>query len=498
VGMIEQDAGWWESDEILTLEEIVRFYSKHTSAKLLRNYQCKFISEWAINLDVAIPKMHGTSLVSTYGLKERMQPYLWWNEAKQQKVELPDAKCWHYNPIAFTSALAGVSTKIPRDFNVRLSLLEKKELTPLSAPSYDGAATESSVRFRLEIEKNDTDQLFYEITVGNGAQKRRIVYREDASLRTKGSHEIKWDGHGDDNVLDTKVLRDPDLEVKATAILDGVEKTASLKLHNRPQCQWIDLKTIKGSGMVEIELRVDFTDGGARGVDEVPRVSTAEYFKWAASDPRRQQKHVRLRDFAALKSLAVEGLERYWGRNASNGRSVLTPDGTYTVTIKPVMTEARAMDDIALVYNTNRDWGRSSNPATVENVTSFFAQVVPEQIIYNVGFLSVNDKWRDISPSDADEEFRETVAHETGHEILQTYGGTNYSYGHRGSSTLITQDTKPVVDGGVGYPTTGDGREIDLMMYYNGYPPSDYYSRLVASEKDVVGLIWLSRVLFTD
>ena len=41
----------------LTLDEIVRFYTKHPSAKLLRNYACKFISEWAINLDIAIPKM---------------------------------------------------------------------------------------------------------------------------------------------------------------------------------------------------------------------------------------------------------------------------------------------------------------------------------------------------------------------------------------------------------------------------------------------------------
>jgi hypothetical protein len=109
VGMIQQDDGWWDSDEILTIEEIIRFYTTHPSAKLLRNYACKFISEWAINLDVAIPKMHGATMVSTYGLKERMQPYLWWKEASDAKVPLPSAaKCWHYNPIALAGALAGV------------------------------------------------------------------------------------------------------------------------------------------------------------------------------------------------------------------------------------------------------------------------------------------------------------------------------------------------------------------------------------------------------
>lgn len=109
VGMIQQDDGWWDSDEILTIEEIVRFYTTHPRAKLLRNYACKFISEWAINLDVAIPKMLDANLVNTYGLKERMQPYLWWKEASDQKVPLPASpKCWHYNPIALAGALAGL------------------------------------------------------------------------------------------------------------------------------------------------------------------------------------------------------------------------------------------------------------------------------------------------------------------------------------------------------------------------------------------------------
>ncbi|MFV8754006.1 pesticin C-terminus-like muramidase [Nannocystaceae bacterium ST9] len=109
VGMVQQDEGWFDSDEVLTLDEIVRFYTTHPSAKLLRNYACKFISEWAIDLDVAIPKMLDANMVSTYGLKERMSPYLWWKEASDQKVALPEPKCWHYNPIAFASALASAA-----------------------------------------------------------------------------------------------------------------------------------------------------------------------------------------------------------------------------------------------------------------------------------------------------------------------------------------------------------------------------------------------------
>ena len=44
---------------------------------------------------------------SSWGLEDRMRPYLWWEEAKAAGVELPaSAKCWHYNPIALTAGLA--------------------------------------------------------------------------------------------------------------------------------------------------------------------------------------------------------------------------------------------------------------------------------------------------------------------------------------------------------------------------------------------------------
>lgn len=107
VKMIQQDDSFWDSDEVLTLDEIVRFYTKHPNAKVLRTYACKFMSEWAINLDVAIPKMLDTNMVSTFGLKERLEPYLWWKEAAGKGVPLPaSGKCWHYNPITFAEALA--------------------------------------------------------------------------------------------------------------------------------------------------------------------------------------------------------------------------------------------------------------------------------------------------------------------------------------------------------------------------------------------------------
>lgn len=107
--LIQQERGFWESDDILTLDEIVDFYARQPNARALRAYACKFLNEWAVDLDKAIPAMMDANRFTTYGLKERMAPHLWWKEAAGKQVPLPaSAKCWHYNPIAFAAARAKI------------------------------------------------------------------------------------------------------------------------------------------------------------------------------------------------------------------------------------------------------------------------------------------------------------------------------------------------------------------------------------------------------
>jgi hypothetical protein len=48
-------------------------------------------------------------------------------------------------------------------------------------------------------------------------------------------------------------------------------------------------------------------------------------------------------------------------------------------------------DDIKIVYNTNGEWMRSSNPGSVRGVYSLFGNFVPEQIVYNVGWLEFSN-----------------------------------------------------------------------------------------------------------
>ncbi|ARU57126.1 hypothetical protein OLMES_3083 [Oleiphilus messinensis] len=161
--------------------------------------------------------------------------------------------------------------------------------------------------------------------------------------------------------------------------------------------------------------------------------------------------------------------------------------------VNAIHSTKNAMDDIEVFYNTNRSWLRSSNPGSVRGLYSFFGNFVPERIAYNVGWIEYSNGWNYISGSDANIAFSETAAHEIGHEILSAYGGDKYSYSHKGSSSILTQKTKTSANGGVTYPSQGG---IDLMKYYNGRRPYNFYSRVFASEQDVKSLIWLASVRF--
>ena len=97
-------------------------------------------------------------------------------------------------------------------------------------------------------------------------------------------------------------------------------------------------------------------------------------------------------------------------------------------------------------------------------------------------------------------------AHEIGHERLQAFAGTVYSWQHKGSSYFFPQDEKPVnpkdkplfcLDylpntNGETYPKSG---EIDLMKYYNDDDFRYDYNRIVVAENEIIGLLWLLKCI---
>lgn len=385
------------------------------------------------------------------------------------------------------------------DFDLTVKLVgnhKERILTPLCIPDYDEvelAATENRdyVNFELEITGNKVGNIILEITSGKDTAIKTVYSKTlEPEYQNVGKHQLKWDGYSNAGILDTKILKDPDLKLKVKTQLCGVKKEKIIKFKNKPaEEKWVDV-VISGK-QVEVELRVNIKDGGENGVGEFPHPDarlTMQYLRFPKSHPGRE-KHMRMRDFKGLQNLALSGLETYWSR------TIATAKGEYFVTLKPILETENAMDDVKVEYNTNGKWMRSSNPGSVEGIISLFANVLPERAVYNAGWIRYDDGWYYVTPANEDKDFMSTAAHEIGHGILLAYGGEKYSYGHRGSSTVITQKTMTSKHGGEEYSAIV---EIDLMKYYLGKEPIDLYERLVASEVDVASLVWLARVQFHD
>ncbi|KPH13084.1 carboxypeptidase-like regulatory domain-containing protein [Chryseobacterium sp. ERMR1:04] len=117
------------------------------------------------------------------------------------------------------------------------------------------------------------------------------------------------------------------------------------------------------------------------------------------------------------------------------------------------------------------------------------------ELYYKVGYTYYPDSKNDITKgwhyrkSDiADLIFKETSAHEIGHQLLLEFGDRNHSYTHKGTSgpTWIQQDPLP--------ETKYGNAKIDLMKYAEGSNPVDYFKRVILSKEDSLGLIWLSKL----
>lgn len=155
IKLVDQKSGFFESDEILTLEELNEFYgSQNKYVKGLRRVACKFVSEWGVDLAKAIDKMKGRFF--TLGLQDRMEPYLFWDDAAKAKAPLPAKKLvWHYNPIAFIDDLLD-----PVLAEVDTPPQEREEPPPAEQGSADGETCDcGSTKDSLFVAKKGTPTL---------------------------------------------------------------------------------------------------------------------------------------------------------------------------------------------------------------------------------------------------------------------------------------------------------------------------------------------------
>ncbi len=185
---------------------------------------------------------------------------------------------------------------------------------------------------------------------------------------------------------------------------------------------------------------------------KVLEVSSSSYYHWKRSPKSlREQKKQELKQ--VVKDVYFEFKQRY---------------GSPRISAELINTAFSSMSSVPLIYNTNNDAIRSGNPGG-----SMIDKVLPDtgliqRLSYNAGHIKFNS-WQycgehdDFSYYDAISEFKQTTAHEIGHEILLECYDVIYSWQHKGSSYYLPQNIKPTPDTSVVKKTIEDMKHLNLM-----------------------------------
>jgi len=324
--------------------------------------------------------------------------------------------------------------------------IEKDTFVPLGIPDFHGSKENAKIKFKIIIKEGTFDLLSFKIK-NEGTE----IYREEISqsLKAGDTRDIEWDGFSKDRIYNSTLFTDNKLMAEVT---DGTA-TSQVNISGHCKTEWIDLKIDDNNKKIDVNLRVNLKDGGVIGTD--PPIHT----------------------FSDLERMSLEGIHLYWSRMKTRTKistDFVTVSGNeYKVEVKGINTQEKSMDDVSLIYNGSDKWMRSSNPGSVSGILSFFGQFAPERIVYNA------------KQHNEDQDFILTSAHEIGHEMVKEFAGDTHSYGHEGSSSPIWQTAKTNL-------LPPPPQEVNVMEYYS----DQYYDydRTIASEKDVLGLIWCSKL----
>lgn len=295
-----------------------------------------------------------------------------------------------------------------------------------------------------------------------------------------GSYVILWDGFDNNDIYDSTHFNNRTLKAIITAEKNGIKKTKEVEFRTSyKEVDWVDVRIDKKNKRIDASLRVNLKDGGAEGLKKYKKISK-EALAYYNLPPLTSQ----ARSYKEIEKYTLEGISKFWSRNSANvGRGVNIGSDLFEVYVN-AETNTKGLAAPKIVYQTNTKPGRSKN-WELSRILYFYEGYLyrsswrkyPNSIIYS------NKGWEYVSADIID--FEMVSAHEIGHEVLLQYGGHKYSKSHKGSTTIITQETLPTLPL---IPTTG---EIDLMKYYQ-----DYYdiSKTVISEFDLLKLIWLTKI----
>jgi hypothetical protein len=364
------------------------------------------------------------------------------------------------------------------DYRIALKRGGNRILTPLEIPDFaelksGNTKNTEKIDFVVTSEKEDADSLLIEVLDGT-----QVIYSDTntSALLPKGEHDWQWDGYDSAGVLDTKVLKRKGLKIRLTVQKGSEKQVKELKLENKSkEVDWVDAKVDRNAKTVEITVRPSFTDGGVLK-------------PWFG----KKNSAITPKSYADLLVLAKQGIERYWSRDGSRGngigQNINTAQGAYTVKVIADLTGAPKASSFKLIENLTSKYGRSRSK-------------VGAQIVHNAGYwYKLTQSPTNVPVNHSDSNFKLISAHEFGHRILDIYGkgsSPDYSWGHKGTSTGVISVTpqKPLPN--TPRPKVG---EIDIIKYSDdrSLPGSydDYWQRSIASEVDVKGLLWLTRIGF--
>jgi len=401
----------------------------------------------------------------------------------------------------------------------------KEDFVPFGISSFTGNQENGSIRFNIKVSGKGVDtwclkimhrgKLVYRLFSANAEVEKINVAatgnRAGATLTPSSSAEkqrswpageyiISWNGFTKSKLYYSRMLtHEAGLTATLTAFAGHKKKQyTTVFRYAYKEVKWVDVKIDRNKRRLDISLRVNFTDGGAKGLTPTSTGFLRYTYPWdkipkAALIPALRPINVQTHSFKELENLALKGINCHWSRNKRHfvGKDVKIHGESYEVYTEAENTKVNAMVEVYLVYNTNNPWLLSGNPGFVKNnpeLAEYGVSGLWRAICYNGGYIKYADGWSFRYLHDENFIFKYTSAHEIGHQILESYAGMIYSSSHKGSVDIPTQTVKPESPD---YPVAG---EIDVMCYYqNGVPWWEYY-RSVGAEKDVLGLVWLTKL----
>ena len=364
---------------------------------------------------------------------------------------------------------------------------------PLGIKSFDNKFENKYISLSYTLSDN-AQEVTLQIRDGEEEIYKKVI--TSPSEVSKGQHFWSWDGFDKNGILDTaRLTKAKKLNYKISVKRKNhiYSETQYFKI-SYSEVNWVDVKINRPKKEIYVTLRVNLRDGGAEGLKgfRIQQTSSFGTYTNIEIDPPRDVPAAilkkwghppitsRTRSYENLRDLALKGIEKYWSRHSLNiGKNIKVNSETYQVFVEAIYDE-KGMIAPKIIFFTNK---KDSN---LNRSRNWF---LSRELYYKVGYIHRDDnKWNYIRESKAIVEFQETAAHEIGHKLLEEYGDMWYSYKHKGTSTLVTQvplENTP-------YPIIG---EIDLMKYSSDmYYPSDYYDRVILSEKDLKGLLWFTKM----